>query len=164
MARPRVEKRVGQADCQTSPKGGRCLGSAKMRWSRPTSHKVVWDHSSSRGVGLISIGFGRLDQRRARAGGRVKGVRFKRTFYLLVHVLSTLFQEHRKYRHASLRPSYALHERRRHFFLFTSNWHPYLSQTFGLSLNLPAQVAPRHSLFLQTQVIFFLHLLSVRIL
>merc|ERR1712176_1747093 len=75
-----------------------------------------------------------------------------------------LFQEHRKYRHASFRPSYALHERRRHFFLFTSNWHPYLSQTFGLSLNLAAQVAPRHSLFLQTQVIFFLHLFSLRIL
>ena len=85
-------------------------------------------------------------------------------FQRLVHVLSMLFQEHRKYRHASFRPSYALHERRRHFFLFTSNWHPYLSQTFGLSLNLAAQVAPRHSLFLQTQVNFFLHLFSTRIL
>ena len=35
---------------------GNVQEAARVRWSRPMSHKVAWDHSSSRGVNLMSAG------------------------------------------------------------------------------------------------------------
>ena len=49
-------KRVGQAGHWTMPGGERHPEAAGERWSRPTGHKVAWDHSSSGCIGLTKRG------------------------------------------------------------------------------------------------------------
>ena len=66
VAEPRVKSKCGGAGNRALERGD-VPGASQSGKVRPTVHKVVWHHSSSRGIGLTSLGEGR---RRGSAGGR----------------------------------------------------------------------------------------------
>ena len=58
-----MKRGLGKRTARCRLDEGKVRWSTKMRWSRPISHRVVWNHSSSGGIGLTSVGFRSWDWR-----------------------------------------------------------------------------------------------------